>query len=85
MKNLFLLITGGLIICFGICILVLILIINEEAPNNPDNNGRKGWATFELRTAIPKKPERIKTNRAVNLFSSVKIRKIRYVEIGWIT
>lgn len=70
---------GFLIIWFGIFIFDLILIIKEDTPNNPDKSGRNGWATFEFKTAMPRKPEISKTIRALTWFCSFEIKKIEEI------
>ena len=72
----FLFIFGFSIICLGIFIFELMLIIKEDAPNNPERRGRNGWFTFEFNTAMPKNPEIIKTIIAGSLLFSFEIKKI---------
>jgi len=75
-KNSFLVIDGFLTICFEIVVFDFMLMIMEEAPNNPESNGRKGSFTLELRTAIPRNPDRKKTIKAMVLSFSFDIKNM---------
>lgn len=65
---------GFSIICGGILVFVFMLIIREEIPNNPESIGSRGSLTLELRTAIPRKPERRKTIIAGSFLFSCNIK-----------
>ena len=58
------------IICWvgKVCFFV-IDVINDDAPNNPVNNGRKGSFKFKFRVAIPRNPANKNITNAHSLFS----------------
>jgi len=51
-------------------------ITNEERPNNPESNGRRGCSTGRLNVRRPKIPERTKIVNEMKKLSSLKIMYI---------
>ncbi len=75
-KNSFFVIFIFLIDCFVILVFDFMLMIRDDAPNRPESSGRNGSFIGELRTAIPRNPERKKTTIAISFSVSFEIRKI---------
>ncbi len=63
----------GTIFCFFIFSLLPILVIIEDAPNNPVRRGRRGSFTGKFKVANPRNPARMKTTIAEIAFFSLSV------------